>query len=176
MEEPPRRRGRGWRRTAPPAPARARGRSRCASAASLGFTLPRLRRSWLFHALATSTSPIAPPLQPVHRLLARSCVLRDCVPTWMTTLFALRGLDHQPALADVVRTRLLDVDVLAGVGGEDRGRGVPVVRRGDPDGVDAPCRRAPARMSFVGLRLCARRRRRSWRRRRAGSRPRRRRG
>ena len=48
----------------------------------------------------------------------------------------LRGLDHEPALADVVAGRLLDVDVLAGVGGEDRPRGVPVVGRGDPHGLD----------------------------------------
>ena len=52
-------------------------------------------------------------------------------------LVAAGGLDHEPALADVVAARLLDINVLAGVAGEDRGRGVPVVGRGDPHGVHA---------------------------------------
>src|SRR5262249_21194375 len=51
------------------------------------------------------------------------------------------GLDHQLALARVVAARLLDVDVLAGGAGQDRGRGVPVVagrndQRLDPPGVE----------------------------------------
>ncbi len=47
---------------------------------SLGFAFPRLRRSWLFHAFATSTSPIAPSWM---RFIASAHVgvLRDCVPT-----------------------------------------------------------------------------------------------
>ena len=47
-----------------------------------------------------------------------------------------RGLDDPPAFADVVADRLLDVDVLAGLAGPDRRQGVPVVGRGDRDGVD----------------------------------------
>ena len=44
--------------------------------------------------------------------------------------------DHRLALGDVVRDRLLDIDVLAGQHGLDRGQGVPVVGRGDDDAVD----------------------------------------
>ena len=42
-----------------------------------------------------------------------------------------RRFDHQAALADVVRARFLDVGVFTGGTGQDGGRGVPVVRRGD---------------------------------------------
>ena len=41
------------------------------------------------------------------------------------------GAEHRLAFGDVVRDRLLDVDVLAGQHGLDRGQGVPVVGRGD---------------------------------------------
>ena len=51
-------------------------------------------------------------------------------------LVATRGFDHQPALAQVVRRRFFDVDVLAGVAGENgRGR-VPMIGGGDEHGVD----------------------------------------
>jgi hypothetical protein len=40
--------------------------------------------------------------------------------------------------ADVVRTGLLDVEVLAGLAGQDGGRPMPVVGGCDPDGVDGP--------------------------------------
>src|SRR5262249_53904152 len=46
-----------------------------------------------------------------------------------------RGLDHLAAFPDVVRRRLLDVDVLACLAGPDSGERVPVVRGGDGDGV-----------------------------------------
>src|SRR5205823_3263728 len=46
-----------------------------------------------------------------------------------------RRLDHAPAL-DVVRDRLLDVDVLARLAGPDGGQGVPVVGGGDGHGGD----------------------------------------
>ena len=47
-----------------------------------------------------------------------------------------RGLDHAPAFADVVADGLLDIDVLAGLARPDRRQRVPVVGRGDRDGVD----------------------------------------
>jgi len=47
-----------------------------------------------------------------------------------------RRLDHPLALADGVRERLLDVDVLAGLAGQNCHFGVPVVRRGDDDDID----------------------------------------
>ena len=62
--------------------------------------------------------------------------LRLCVPVWHDPVVLAGGLDHPPAFADVVADRLLDVDVLARLAGPDRGQGVPVVRRGDRDGVD----------------------------------------
>src|SRR5205823_629723 len=40
-------------------------------------------------------------------------------------------LDHAAALDQVVRNRLLDIDVLAGLTGPDGRQGVPVVRSGD---------------------------------------------
>ena len=45
-------------------------------------------------------------------------------------------LDHAPAFDEVVRDRLLDVDVLARLAGPDGRQGVPVVGRGDHQGVD----------------------------------------
>ena len=47
-----------------------------------------------------------------------------------------RGLDGFPARFDLVRQRFLDVDVLAGGARLDRDRAVPVVGRGDENGVD----------------------------------------
>src|SRR4029079_1199565 len=44
------------------------------------------------------------------------------------------GLDHQLALARVVRAGLLDVDVFPGRTGQDGGRGVPVVAGRDHQG------------------------------------------
>jgi hypothetical protein len=52
------------------------------------------------------------------------------------TLVPPGGLDHQPPLANVVAAGLLDVDVLARLAGQDCGRGVPVVGRGDGHGID----------------------------------------
>ena len=47
-----------------------------------------------------------------------------------------RGGDHRLALLDGAAGRLFDVHVLAAFGGVDRLDRVPVVRRGDHDGVD----------------------------------------
>src|SRR5262249_5062131 len=51
-------------------------------------------------------------------------------------LVPLRSLDAAPALGDEVTHRLLDVDVLARLAGPDSDERVPVVRRGDRDGVE----------------------------------------
>jgi hypothetical protein len=51
-----------------------------------------------------------------------------------------------------VGQRLLAIDVLAGAGGEDAGDGVPVVRRGDDDGIDVF---ALEEIAEVGVRLTA---------------------
>ncbi len=51
-------------------------------------------------------------------------------------LVLARGLDHLAAFPHVVAGGLLDVDVLAGLAGPDGGQRVPVVGRGDGDGVD----------------------------------------
>src|SRR5262249_41528582 len=74
------------------------------------LTVPRLHREDLADRAA---------LDPVHRLadgLGAARLRAD-----LDDDLVAGGLDHQPALADVVAARLLDVDVLAGVGGEDRG-------------------------------------------------------
>src|SRR5262249_41928365 len=49
-----------------------------------------------------------------------------------------RQLDGVAALVDVVAARLLDVDVLVGLARPDRHERVPVVGRGDRDGVEVP--------------------------------------
>ena len=51
-------------------------------------------------------------------------------------LVLARRLDHPPAFDDVVAGRLLDVDILAGLAGQHGQQRVPVVGRGDRDGVD----------------------------------------
>ena len=48
----------------------------------------------------------------------------------------LRGGYDLPGLEHIVRARLLDVDILAGLAGPDRLQGVMVVGRGDGDGID----------------------------------------
>ncbi len=76
--------------------------------------------------------PVAQQLHGVdhHRgAAALSAVLHQC-------LIASGCLDQQPPLADVVRDRLLDVDVLAGIAGQDRGDRVPMIGRGDHDRID----------------------------------------
>ena len=52
------------------------------------------------------------------------------------SLLLLRGFHKQPAFANVVGDGLFDIDVFAGVHGQDRGGRVPVVRRGDDDRID----------------------------------------
>ena len=58
------------------------------------------------------------------------------MPTAMILLVLPGRGDHRLALGDVVADRLLDVDVLAGQNGVDRGQGMPVVGRGDDDRVE----------------------------------------
>ncbi len=64
---------------------------------------------------------------------------------------------HGPALGDPVRQRLLAVDVLAGLAGQDGRDRVPVVGRGDHDGVDILAVEHLAEI-VVGLRLAVGRR------------------
>src|SRR5262249_24556963 len=52
------------------------------------------------------------------------------------TVVAAGSGKHRLALAQVVAGGFLDVDVLAGLAGEDGGNGVPVVRGADHDGID----------------------------------------
>src|SRR5262245_9948930 len=47
-----------------------------------------------------------------------------------------RRFDHSAAFPDIVRWRLLDIDVLTGLAGTDRSRRVPVIGSGDDNGVD----------------------------------------
>ena len=61
---------------------------------------------------------------------------RHCVPCCTIALILAGRLDHLPAFEDVVRCRLLDVHVLAGLAGPDRRQRVPVVGRGERNGVD----------------------------------------
>ena len=51
-------------------------------------------------------------------------------------LVLLGGGGHRLGFADVVTDRLFEIHVLAGLAGQDRRQGVPVVGRGDDDGVD----------------------------------------
>src|SRR5262249_30352394 len=68
-------------------------------------------------------------LLPLRRAAALRAVLHDAV--------VLAGrLDGDPALVDVVTARLFDVDILAGLAGPDGHQRMPVIRRGDRDGVE----------------------------------------
>ena len=61
--------------------------------------------------------------------------------------FGFRGhRAHGAGFADVVADRLLAIDSLAELHRDHRGQGVVMVRRGDEDGVEIPCR--PCRTSF----------------------------
>ena len=61
---------------------------------------------------------------------------RCWLPVWKIAAGLLGDLDHGLALGDGQRQRLLAVDVLALAHGVDGDQGVPVVGRGDDDGVD----------------------------------------
>ena len=94
-----------------------------------------LPRRWMFQALATSTSPITPsrsiwtaPAMNGLRAALRAVLHHDLV--------AAGGLEQQSAFAEVVAARLLHVDVLARLAGQNGRRGVPVIGRGDDHGVD----------------------------------------
>ena len=47
-----------------------------------------------------------------------------------------RRLHHQSSFADIVSARFFHVDMFSRIAGQDGGRGVPVVGRGDPDCID----------------------------------------
>ncbi len=64
-------------------------------------------------------------------------------------------LDHLAALEEVVRARLLDVDVLAGLAGPDGFQGVPMVGSGQGHGVDRLVVQQPPLVD-LGLRAFAR--------------------
>ena len=53
------------------------------------------------------------------------------MPTWNTRLYLPGGFDHHPPFVGGQRQRLLAVDILPGLAGEDCGQGVPVVGGGD---------------------------------------------
>ena len=63
-------------------------------------------------------------------------MLRCQVPIWTTRLKCRAALSHRLGFDKAVGDRLLAVDVLAGFAGGDERDGVPVVGRGDDDGVN----------------------------------------
>ena len=65
----------------------------------------------------------------------------------------LGGLSHRLAFAHVVRGRFFDVDVLAGLAGEDRRDGMPVCRCAHDDGVDRFVIEQTAEIGFDGRTL-----------------------
>ncbi len=65
------------------------------------------------------------------------------------------GLDGDAPLVHVVAARLLDVDVLAGLAGPDRHQRVPVVGRGDRDGVNRLVLEHAADVLLGGRRMTA---------------------
>ncbi len=62
------------------------------------------------------------------------------------------GLDHAAAFDDVVRAGLFHVHVFAGLAGEDRRRGVPVVGRGDDDRIHRTVVENPTQVGHGPLR------------------------
>ena len=88
-----------------------------------------------FQVWIQKTLPILPGLHGLDGLL--EVLRRPLLGADRHDLVVLpRGGDHRLALGDVVADGLLAVDVLAGHHGVDRRQGVPVVGRGDDDGVD----------------------------------------
>ena len=84
--------------TAPSARARATGRSRASAADRSAAAWPIELRSWLFQALATSTSPIAPSCScSIASWHDGPCCGSACRPARRACCVA-HGLDHQPAL------------------------------------------------------------------------------
>jgi hypothetical protein len=59
------------------------------------------------------------------------------------------GLDHQLPFPRIVAGRLFDVDVLARLAGEHRGRGVPVIGGSDHQGVDRRIVEHAAEIGFL---------------------------
>ena len=68
------------------------------------------------------------PLDHLRNAFATGTTLRSGLAHLV--VFA-RGVDDLPALPDVVRHRLFEIDILARLHGPYRGEGVPVIRRGD---------------------------------------------
>ena len=85
------------------------------------------------------TSPSAPAL-----IRSRAFWYTRELTYWLPDLedppAALLRLDYGFAFGDRLHHRLLAIDVLAGVEGVDADAGVPVVRRGDDDGIDVLAR------------------------------------
>ena len=79
------------------------------------------------------------PIRPSRIFCTPSCRATE-ERLWLpccTMLVVLAGRgDNLFGLEDIVRARLLDVDILAGAAGVDGHQRVPVVGRGDGDGVD----------------------------------------
>ena len=78
--------------------AAARGRSRARPAARLGCVLPMSPRRWLFQALATSTSPIAPPRSRCDRLADDGACCGSACRPGARLPDRVDRLDQQPAL------------------------------------------------------------------------------
>ncbi len=88
------------------------------------------------HRLQLPDPPVAHELRRVAELRRRALLAADLED-------APRPVDRVaegPALGDREGGRLLQVDVLAGLDGRDRRKGVPVVRGADEDGVDVLAR------------------------------------
>ena len=90
----------------------------------------------MFQHLATSTSPMMPSRSSLTASIIIAGAADLACRAARARLFRCGRFDQQPAFANVVRDRLLDVHVLAGVAGQDRGRRMPMVGRGDDHGVD----------------------------------------
>ena len=138
--------GRGWCDRESSAPGRPSCRSR--SPAGGSAVLPAADRAAALDVPALGDQHVADDAfaQQLHGLdhHRRAAALRAVLHE---RLVALRGLDQQPAFANVVRDRLLDVDVLAGVAGQDRRRANANGRAWRRSPHRPTCRRGSCRMS-----------------------------
>ncbi len=117
----------------------ARGRATCRSrvigGGLVGCEWPMFPRRWLFHALATITSPMTPSFSRAIPCGSLRCCGSACRLESRRLCFSLASIISRP-FPHVVRAGLFDVNVFSGLAGEDRRRGVPMVRSRNPNGGD----------------------------------------
>ena len=90
------------------------------------------------------------PLRANPTANAKCGRFRRCVPAWKICARAPEGLGQRETLGDAPRAGLLAIDVLAGMGRQDRSRSVPVRPRGDEHRIDVAAGQKLAQVAIRG--------------------------